>query len=336
MHFGLSEEQKNFAQMAAARGAGLRVDDRYQDGRAAAAHLANGKWLVPRRFGGDERSLLDVAAAIEVIARNGTEAAILGRAVLAPLAMLALGNATQQKKWLADICDGSARFAAAFEEPGNPSADSMPVLIDAVGANFVLLCRDDGRVAILDGGQLSDQLTASIDDHRRIGALPRSVQTVADLDAAGDPRGALRRVANAGRIALAADTLGAAQALCDRAVGYVQGRVQFGRVIGSYQGVKFNCADMVTMLEPCRALVWHAAYAHDARLEEADLLALHAKAHVSDVAREIGRMSVELHGAYGFSQESGLYRWVRRIAFNRQVLGSPDHCRAMAGELQDF
>jgi len=332
MHFGLSDEQRSFARDAVARFSGAYAADGRPDAQARAAHSASVKWLVPKAFGGEGRSLLDVAAAVEAIAKDGIGSTVLGRAVLAPLALLSLGDEAQRRKWLAEICDGSARFAVAVEERGNPQPDPIPVLIDAEDANFVLLWREVGGASILPAAGLSEHLTHSIDMDRRIGAISRSVQPIAELAATAD----LRRVTNAGRIILAAESLGTAQALCDRTLGYVQSRVQFGRAIGSYQGVKFNCADMVTMLEPCRALVWHAAYAHDVDLEEADLLALHTKAHVGDVAREIGRMAVELHGAYGFSQKSGLHRGVRRIAFNRQLLGSPDDCREIAGKLQGF
>lgn len=337
MRFGLSEKQLSFARDTVARCASLEASDGNRDPWATAAYLNSGRWLVPKLFGGDGRNLLDVAVAIEEISKAGRVAAILGGAVLAPLAVLAHGDDSQRKKWLADICNGSARFAVAFEaDAGRPLSDEIPVLIDAPGANFILLYRGDGSVSILAANHLVHRLTPSIDDDRVIGSIPCAAQPIAALVAAAHPSESMQRVLNAGRIALAAETLGAAQELCDRAVDYVQGRVQFGRAIGSYQGVKFNCADMVTMLEPCRALVWHAAYAFDAGLEEADLVALHAKAHVGDVAREVARMSVELHGAYGFSQKSGLHRWVRRIGFNRQVLGSPDDCRAMAGELQQL
>ena len=61
------------------------------------------------------------------------------------------------------------------------------------------------------------------------------------------------RVLDAGRVMLAADTLGAAQAMFDQAVAFAKERVQFGRVIGSFQGVKHTLADLATMLEPCRA-----------------------------------------------------------------------------------
>ena len=143
---------------------------------------------------------------------------------------------------------------------------------------------------------------------------------------------------DAGRIVLAADTLGAAQTMLDRAVAFAKERVQFGRIIGSFQGVKYMLADCVTMLEPCRGMVWYAAHAQDARCRtaEARLTALHAKAHLGDVGRDVARMTTEAHGGMGFTDLLGLHYWFKRISFNRQVLGGPERCREEAADLQGW
>ena len=93
-------------------------------------------------------------------------------------------------------------------------------------------------------------------------------------------------------------------------------------MIGSFQAVKHQFADMVTMLEPCRAMVWYAGYAQDALPDEARLTALQTKAHLGDVGRDIARMATEAHGGMGFTDLLGLHYWFKRISFNRQMLGS--------------
>jgi len=156
------------------------------------------------------------------------------------------------------------------------------------------------------------------------------------LDAANQPLAAAQRVLDAGRIVLAADTLGAAQHMFDQALAFVKQRTQFGRVIGSFQAVKHQFADMVTMLEPCRAMVWYAAYAQDSLPREARLTALQTKAHLGDVGRDMARMATEAHGGMGFTDLLGLHYWFKRISFNRQMLGSPEHCRDEAARLQGW
>jgi alkylation response protein AidB-like acyl-CoA dehydrogenase len=124
--------------------------------------------------------------------------------------------------------------------------------------------------------------------------------------------------------------------MLDRAVAYAKERVQFGRVIGSFQGVKYMCADMATMLEPCRAMVWYAAYAQDAILEEAASAANHAKAHLAEVTREVARLATEVHGGMGFTDLLGLHFQFKRITFDRQVLGTSERCRHDAAVAQGW
>jgi alkylation response protein AidB-like acyl-CoA dehydrogenase len=135
---------------------------------------------------------------------------------------------------------------------------------------------------------------------------------------------------------LAADTLGAAQYMLDQAVAWAKERVQFGRVIGSFQGVKHTLAEIVTMLEPCRAFVWYAAYAQDALPDEARLFACQVKAHLGDVGREASRMATEVHGGMGFTDLLGLHYWFKRCTFDRQMLGGPERCREEAARLQGW
>ena len=111
-------------------------------------------------------------------------------------------------------------------------------------------------------------------------------------------------------------------------------RRQFGRVIGSFQAVKHLCAEMAAELEPCRSLVWYAAYAFDAAPLEASLTAAHAKALSSEVGRFIARTATEVHGGMGITDLLGLHFWFKRIGLNRQLLGGPERVREIAAGLQ--
>jgi alkylation response protein AidB-like acyl-CoA dehydrogenase len=87
---------------------------------------------------------------------------------------------------------------------------------------------------------------------------------------------------------------------------------------------------MVADLEPCYALVWHAAYCYDYSPEEARLMACHAKAHVSEMGKGISKKATEVHGGMGFTDLLGLHYWFKRIGVNRQILGSPEQAREEA------
>ncbi|MFN7054737.1 acyl-CoA dehydrogenase family protein [Hyphomonas sp.] len=136
------------------------------------------------------------------------------------------------------------------------------------------------------------------------------------------------------RLMVAADTLGAAQAMLEKAVAYAKERQQFGRVIGSFQAVKHLCAEMAAKLEPARALVWHAAHALDTGDAESLVMANLAKAHLAEVGTFIARTSTEVHGGMGFTDLVGLHYWFKRIGVNRQLFGSPEAARETAAQLQ--
>jgi alkylation response protein AidB-like acyl-CoA dehydrogenase len=90
---------------------------------------------------------------------------------------------------------------------------------------------------------------------------------------------------------------------------------------------------MALDVEPARAQVWYAAYAHDADLTDAERAAAMAKAHLCDVYVRCARAAIAAHGGIGYTWEYGLNYWFRRAAFNRAWLGSPFYHRARAADL---
>jgi alkylation response protein AidB-like acyl-CoA dehydrogenase len=152
----------------------------------------------------------------------------------------------------------------------------------------------------------------------------------------GGARAAIARMLDCGRIALAADLLGASDRALALAVDYAKQRKQFGRVIGSFQAVKHLCAEMVAEIEPARALLWYAAHAFDAAPEESPLHALLAKSHLADVGTRVVRTATEVHGGIGFTDECDLHLWFKRVAVDRQLLGGPERLRAQAARMQGW
>jgi len=156
-------------------------------------------------------------------------------------------------------------------------------------------------------------LLTTIDRTRRVASWssrarrPRSGSAVAT--ACPDRESLARR----GRIALAADILGACEPPIEMAVAYAKQREQFGRTIATFQAVKHLCAEMVAELEPARSLLWYAAYAFDERPEEVPLLALHAKAHFAEIGTFIVRTATEVHGGIGFTDAYDLQLWFKRV-----------------------
>jgi len=107
---------------------------------------------------------------------------------------------------------------------------------------------------------------------------------------------------NEGRIGIGAQMVGLAQGALDHTVRYVQEREQFGRHIGSFQGVQFQLADMATEIEAARLMVYNAARLKDSGKQFVSQAAM-AKLFASEVAQRVASTSIDLHGGYGFTKE---------------------------------
>jgi len=107
---------------------------------------------------------------------------------------------------------------------------------------------------------------------------------------------------NEGRIGIGAQMLGLAQGALDHTVRYVKEREQFGRAIGTFQGVQFQLAEMATQIEAARLMVYNAARLKDAG-EPFLTKAAMAKLYASEMAQRVASMCIDLHGGYGFTTE---------------------------------
>jgi alkylation response protein AidB-like acyl-CoA dehydrogenase len=107
---------------------------------------------------------------------------------------------------------------------------------------------------------------------------------------------------NEGRIGIGAQMIGLAQGAIDHTVRYVQEREQFGRQIGSFQGVQFQLAEMATEVAAARLLVYNAARLKDAGQPFLTDAAM-AKLFASESAQRVASTCIDLHGGYGFTKE---------------------------------
>lgn len=115
---------------------------------------------------------------------------------------------------------------------------------------------------------------------------------------------------DAGRIGLAALSLGLAEAAYDEARRYATVRKQFGQAIAGFQGIQFQLADMATEIEAGRHLVYHAAWmAMHGRTVTTQ--AAMAKLFCSELAMRATIRAVQIHGGYGYTKEYPVERYMR-------------------------
>ncbi|KAF5071195.1 Caffeyl-CoA reductase-Etf complex subunit CarC [anaerobic digester metagenome] len=113
-----------------------------------------------------------------------------------------------------------------------------------------------------------------------------------------------------GRIGVAAQSIGVAQAALDEAIQYAKDRKQFGRRIADFQGISFMIAEMATKLQAAKHLVYDAAYKKDTN-QNATTAASMAKFFASEVCNEICAKAVQIHGGYGYMKDYRVERLYR-------------------------
>jgi alkylation response protein AidB-like acyl-CoA dehydrogenase len=118
------------------------------------------------------------------------------------------------------------------------------------------------------------------------------------------------KVLDGGRISIAAMALGLAQGAYEAAAAYSKQREQFGRAIGTFQGVAFMIADMATDLEAARALVYRAAWLKDQH-RDYTVAGAQAKLFASEVSSRVTNAAIQVHGGYGYVEEYKVERYLR-------------------------
>ena len=116
----------------------------------------------------------------------------------------------------------------------------------------------------------------------------------------------------AGRIGIAAQSVGMARAAFEAAVRYAKERVTFGQPIIEHQAVNFRLADMNTLLDAARLMVWRAAALKDAGkpcLKEASM----AKMFASEAAEKIASDAIQIHGGVGYTSDFPVERIYRDV-----------------------
>jgi alkylation response protein AidB-like acyl-CoA dehydrogenase len=113
-----------------------------------------------------------------------------------------------------------------------------------------------------------------------------------------------------GRIGIAAQSVGVAQAALDAAIRYAKSREQFGHPIAQFQGIRWMIADMATEIEAARQLMLSAAVLKDAG-QKFTAQASMAKLFASEMVNRITGKALQIHGGYGFTKDYAVERYYR-------------------------
>ena len=195
------------------------------------------------------------------------------------------------------IAKGEARVAVGLA--------SEPFVRDADVADLLILQRGN-EVHFVAQGDVSLREKSSVDRSRRLFAVDGR------LARRRDAARAVARPSIAPPSPPSAQLLGLAARMIEITRDYVKVRKQFGAPIGSFQAVKHHLANALLRLELARPAVYRAAHSVTHADREASTHVSMAKACASDAATFAARVSLQCHGAIGYSFEHDLHLWMKR------------------------
>jgi alkylation response protein AidB-like acyl-CoA dehydrogenase len=147
-------------------------------------------------------------------------------------------------------------------------------------------------------------------------------------DAGPTVQATLERALQMSSVALALHTVGACRRIFEMTVDYAKVRVQYDRLIGSFQALKHRFADMYLMVEKANAVGYYAAVAIAEDDPQRAMAAHLAKAIAGDCQRLVAEDGLQLHGGIGYTWENDLHFWLKRAKAAEVLGGSSAHHRA--------
>ena len=325
--------------------------------------------ILPSEYGGSGADELSLAVAIEEIAQACASTADIldSAAIIGIIPIYQYGNETQKQRFLPALTKGERISSYAITEPDAGSdIGSIKTRAERDGDDYIL----NGQKTFITCGNVCDTaivfaaipelaprgMTAFIVEEgmpgfsrgKKFNKLGMHAATNAELffedcrvpaaNRLGEEGKGMRialSILDHGRIGIAAQAVGIAQAVLDKSVEYSKTRIQFGAPISKNQAISWKLADMATEIEAARFLYYKAAYLAD-RGERFSKNAAMAKLYASELAMKASTWGIQIFGGYGYMMEYPMQRYfrdaklteiyegtseVQRIVISRALLG---------------
>ena len=304
--------------------------------------------LFPEKYGGSEADTLSYTIAIEELARvdSSVAATVSAHVTLATNLIYQFGSEAQRQEWLPRLVGGEMLGAFGLTEPeAGSDAGSTQTRAVLDGDEWVI---NGTKCFITNSGT---DITGVVVITAATGTTPEGKKLVSAIIVpqgtpgyrqgkkykkmgwrASDTRELIFedcRVPRAnilgeegkgfrqflagldlGRISIAALGVGLGQGCLEMALNYAKERVQFGQPLARFQAIQFKLADMATRVESSRLMTYRAAWLRDNDMSFGKEAAM-AKLASSEMANDVARQAVQIHGGYGFINEYAVSRFYR-------------------------
>ena len=327
---------------------------------------------VPEQYGGAGMDTLAYVLALEEISKVDASHGVVMSVnnSLYCHGILKFGTEEQKKKFLAPIASGKSVGAYSLTEPQSGSdAGTMKSRATKDGDSYILNGRKswvtsgpvaeyfvvfmmtdpekkqkgvtaflvEGNTPGLERGKKEPKLGIRASATSELIFENCRVPTENRLGAEGEGFKIAMTVLDAGRIGIATQALGIAEAAYEAARQYASQREAFGQPIGQFQGTGFKLADMKTRIEASRLLIYNAAIAKE-KSKKSDgrysLEASMAKLFASETAMYVAHQSVQIHGGMGYSRELPVERYFRDAKITEIYEGTSEIQRLVISRLE--
>jgi len=300
--------------------------------------------VIPSEYGGSGSDELALAIAMEEIARvcASTADVLSAHAVIGSNTINLFGNEEQKKKYLPPLARGEKICSFAVTEPeAGSDISSIKTTAKKDGDDYIL----NGQKVFITNGNVCDVVivfasvpelaprgmtafivekdTPGFTKGKKFEKLGMRAGTASELffddcrvpasNRLGEEGKGMRICLSSldhGRIQIAAQALGLAQGVLDKAAPYSKERIQFGAPISKNQAITWKLADMATEIEAARLLVYKAAYLASNGQPFIKHAAM-AKLYASELAMRAATQGIQIFGGYGYMMDSPMQRYFR-------------------------
>jgi acyl-CoA dehydrogenase len=308
--------------------------------------------LIPEEYGGSNFGITGISVILEECAKTLTPSPLFATGVLGAFSITKFGNDDQRQNYLPKISDGDLTTALAVDESShhNPADTEMVAkkdgkkfilngkktfVIDGASADLlIVLARTSGNKGESSGLTLFlvdsndngiEKIKLDMADSRNYANINFNNVEVSYKNILGDEETGGETVENIldiGRIAIASEMLGNAEAAFETTLDYLKQRKQFGVLIGSFQALQHRAAEMFCELELTKSSVMAAMKAADEGSNELQRLSSLSKTMAGETLHLVSNEAVQMHGGIGVTDEYDIGFFLKRARVAEQIFGS--------------
>jgi len=309
--------------------------------------MAQMGWLglmLPDEYGGADAGYLELVLLTEEMGRALLPAPFIDTTVAA-LTILQYGNENQKKNFLPDVAEGKSIISLAIESAGNSGVHATEahgswtlngnkLFVNYANAADWFLCMAEskhGRILCLVDATSNGINTTPLENlaaakEFEVDFKDVKVTLVNILGKPEETSKMLAKIEEWGALAYSGLISGYIQQIMEMSVGYAKQRVQFNRLIGTFQAVQHLCANMLIDIDSVKLLTYEAACNLKAGRPVNTEVNM-AKAWASDAARRVSLLGIKVHGGLGITVDYDMGLYFRRAKVAELAFGDGDYHR---------